>query len=190
MAVPIEFNSHASRATADALVAAGYSPGNAPGVAALLRRFALDPEVGEFAYQPRKRSAAAPRWDGRERLWVRLSTRANPDSDMSATYRGKPRCPRQSSRFSSVGLSGRQWCSTFQPLRAISGAFSSGAGPIALRRRCPARPRDGRSRAARRCFCGRVTLAILPLSTAAAADVACWRSGSPRRARLLCPSPR
>jgi predicted Mrr-cat superfamily restriction endonuclease len=52
VAVPIEFNSHASLATADALVAAGYSPGNAPGVAALLRRFALDLEVGEFVISP------------------------------------------------------------------------------------------------------------------------------------------
>ena len=52
VAVPIEFNSHASRATADTLIAAGYSPGNAPGVAALLRRFALDLEVGEFVISP------------------------------------------------------------------------------------------------------------------------------------------
>jgi predicted Mrr-cat superfamily restriction endonuclease len=52
VALPIEFNSHASLATAASLVAAGYSPGNAPGVAALLRRFALDLEVKEFVISP------------------------------------------------------------------------------------------------------------------------------------------
>ena len=52
VALSIEFNHPASRATAAALVAAGYSPGNAPSLAAVLRRFAVDLKVAESVISP------------------------------------------------------------------------------------------------------------------------------------------